>query len=81
MTDAIARDGLTPDQWRDRAACSGRSDINWFPERGEDQAAAKAVCAGCPVKDPCLEDALTHGGPGIWGMTSERERRFMRRVS
>jgi hypothetical protein len=48
----------------------------FFPERGETAGAARQVCAACPVRQPCLEYALsnriTHG---IWGGLTERERR------
>jgi len=41
---------------------------------------AKAVCAGCPLKDPCLEYALRNGEIGIWGGTTESDRRRLRRT-
>jgi len=41
---------------------------------------AKAVCASCPVRQPCLAFALdTHQGYGIWGGYDEDERRVMLR--
>ena len=52
----------------------------FFPQRGDVPGvrAAKAVCAGCPVRAPCLADGMdTHHG--IWGGLSERERRRVRR--
>jgi len=37
---------------------------------------AKAICAMCPVREPCLAYALRIRGPhGIWGGMSESERR------
>ena len=37
---------------------------------------ARAICKGCPVLDTCLEYALTERiEHGVWGGTSERERR------
>lgn len=52
----------------------------FFPNRGENTAPAKAACGRCPVKDDCLDFALTNGEKfGIWGGTSERERRRIRR--
>lgn len=44
-------------EWRTRAACRGRSDIDWFPNRDRDAAHALAICAGCPVVAECLADA------------------------
>lgn len=44
-------------------------------------ARAKAVCAGCPVREACLEFALANDERwGVWGGTSERQRRAMRVV-
>jgi WhiB family redox-sensing transcriptional regulator len=38
--------------------------------------AARRVCADCPVKTECLEYALANRiDHGVWGGTSERERR------
>jgi WhiB family redox-sensing transcriptional regulator len=51
----------------------------FFPERGEYVDAAKAVCSHCPVRQTCLEYAIsTNERWGIWGGTSERERRPLR---
>ncbi|MCB1258049.1 MAG: WhiB family transcriptional regulator [Microthrixaceae bacterium] len=62
------------------ANCMGVDPDLFFPERGASTAEAKAVCEGCVVKDLCLESALANGEKfGIWGGTSERERRALRR--
>lgn len=56
-----------------------QTDI-FFPDQGGDYEVAKEVCAGCPVKEPCLEFALAGGEKyGIWGGMSERQRRRLRR--
>jgi hypothetical protein len=36
---------------------------------------AKKFCAGCPLVEPCLRHALENGEYGVWGMTTERERK------
>jgi WhiB family transcriptional regulator, redox-sensing transcriptional regulator len=48
--------------WRLEAACREVDPELFFPEPGQvpQAAAAKAVCAGCGVRGPCLEAAL-HG--------------------
>jgi WhiB family redox-sensing transcriptional regulator len=58
----------------------------FFPERGASTTEAKAVCAGCPVTEDCLwfalgatDDRVPVQKFGIWGGTSERERRRLRR--
>jgi WhiB family redox-sensing transcriptional regulator len=65
--------------WAARAACRGLEPELFFPARGASTREAKAVCAVCPVRAECLEDALEHHeGHGIWGGMSERERRRIR---
>jgi WhiB family redox-sensing transcriptional regulator len=39
---------------------------------------AKAVCAGCPVRSACLVFALERDLEGVWGGTTEDERRALR---
>lgn len=66
--------------WQSQANCLGVDPDLFFPERGASTAEAKAVCAGCVVREQCLEYALANGEKfGIWGGTSERERRVIRR--
>lgn len=74
------------DEWRDLSACSHTSPELFFPigttGLALDQIAiAKAVCAGCSVHTECLEFALmTNQDTGVWGGTSEEERRKLRKV-
>lgn len=58
----------------------------FFPERGGSSKAARAVCATCPlaIRRTCLIWALEHPTEtvyGVWGGTSERERRLMRKFN
>lgn len=46
----------------------------FFSTDREGIAAAKRVCASCPLLAPCLQRALTNGEHGVWGGTSEDER-------
>lgn len=75
-------DLLHPPAWHADAACRDHPELSWFPDRGEDLRPARAVCASCLVRSECLsaalEDAYTNG---VWGGTSERERRRMRRAA
>ena len=67
--------------WRAHAACRHEDPELFFPPgRGEaavDQiAAAKDVCARCPVRRECLEFAMVHRQrDGIWGGLTDQERR------
>lgn len=55
----------------------------FFPLSGLDDlgAAAKRVCASCPVRTDCLAVALTYGEDfGIWGGLTAAERRALATV-
>ena len=70
---------VTPEgepDWRDLALCAEADPDEWFPEKGGSSRKAKAICAGCPSRLPCLEFALENNeGYGIWGGLSEQQRR------
>lgn len=64
--------------WRKHARCLGMDPGVFHPPGELDEAAAPAVavCSVCPVREPCLEFAITHGEHhGVWGGQTERERR------
>lgn len=67
-------------EWFERSKCRGLGDL-FFPERSNAQVdAARAVCHTCPVEKQCLEYALEKKERfGVWGGTSERERRKLQR--
>lgn len=68
-----------PTPWQDLGACHGLDTSLFFPGRGESVAEAKAVCARCMVRSECADYALASGQRfGIWGGTTERERRRIR---
>ena len=65
--------------WCQRALCKNLTTSDFFPKRGDSTLHIKTICRGCPVVKPCLEYALRNKEKfGIWGATSERERRKMR---
>jgi WhiB family transcriptional regulator, redox-sensing transcriptional regulator len=65
--------------WRYRAACRGADLEVFFPGRGESAEPARQICARCPVRQPCLDYAISHGiVDGIWGGLAERDRRPLR---
>jgi WhiB family redox-sensing transcriptional regulator len=67
------------------AACSNEDPELFFPVGSTGPAArqirrAKAVCATCTVRSPCLAFALTSNQEfGVWGGCDEDERRLLRR--
>ena len=75
---------IEPPSWMRDAACKEHPELDWFPEAESvrDARRAKTVCRRCLVRTECLAYAMSLGGlcRGIWGATSERERRRRRRV-
>jgi WhiB family redox-sensing transcriptional regulator len=84
MTDLRHLPGPTSDvwEWQLHGACRGLDTEQFFhpdnergPRRVAREAAAKAVCARCPVIRECAEHALRAREPyGVWGGLSESER-------
>ena len=66
--------------WMRDAVCVETTGVEFFPERGKPTAPAKAVCAGCLVRNDCLVFAMMHDIRwGVWGGLSSLERRELRR--
>lgn len=71
--------------WRRDAICRDTDPDLFFPVGTTGYALvqierAKQVCGECPVRVDCLQYALdTNQDSGIWGGTSEEERRTIRR--
>ena len=63
-------------EWMARGNCSFEPPATFFPSDGVGVEVAKRICETCPSKEPCLEYALAHRiDHGVWGGTSERQRR------
>lgn len=45
----------------------------------ENERVVKEICNGCPLRAPCALYAIETGQHGIWGGTTEGERRELRR--
>ena len=73
------------DDWRVDSACRDTDPDLFFPVGTTGPAieqidSAKAVCGECLVQAECLEFALTtNQDSGVWGGTSEEERRKLRK--
>jgi WhiB family transcriptional regulator, redox-sensing transcriptional regulator len=66
------------------ALCREHPEVKFHPGRGEPTTPAKAVCARCAVRAECLDYALSRPADqclGVWGGTSVRERRALRRAA
>ncbi len=74
------------DDWRRVAACRNTEPDLFFPVGTTGPAvdqieAAKRVCRSCEALEPCLDFALaTNQESGVWGGTSEEERRKLRKA-
>lgn len=87
MTDIRRLPGPTVDKWEWQllGACRNEdTDLFFHPEgergpsRSAREAAAKAVCARCPVLAVCRAHALAAHEPyGVWGGLSESEREVL----
>jgi WhiB family redox-sensing transcriptional regulator len=71
--------------WLAEAACQDLDPELFFPERGHARqgTAAKQICAGCPVQQPCSDLAIKAasgraGDHGIFGGTKPHERTRLR---
>lgn len=79
-TEALSRMSLA---WQDDALCGGLSSTVFFQECSGVEGTrniemVKKMCQRCAVRQQCLEYALANDERwGIWGGTTERERRRM----
>lgn len=71
----------TPQAWMEDAACVGQPPDLWFPKASESGAAAKEVCATCPVAGECIDYAMSDTNSymyGIYGGLGGKLRRELR---
>ena len=63
-------------EWMAEGKCREVHPSTFFPSDGVGVDLARRICAECPVRAMCLEYALRNRiDHGVWGGTSERERR------
>jgi WhiB family redox-sensing transcriptional regulator len=67
--------------WRFDASCRDVDPEIFFPVSAKPEFAreALAICATCPVREQCLSWALEIGADGVWGGTTDEQRRDLRR--
>lgn len=62
--------------WMRQALCREIANPEIFhPRKGKPVGEAGEICRLCPVAPECLRYALEHHEYGIWGGTSEKQRR------
>lgn len=64
-------------EWVDKSACADMNPDIFFPKKGDYRTLmlAKSICADCVVKEECLEYAIKTRASGVYGGTSEKQRR------
>jgi WhiB family redox-sensing transcriptional regulator len=73
-------DFLQRPEWHQRAACRGMGHGSFVRGEKADYGPTRELCDGCPVRQDCLEAALADDSlVGLWGGTTDRERRELRR--
>ena len=69
-------EATTEAAWMAGGSCRNHPPATFFPSDGVGVERARKICATCPSQEPCLEYALVNRiDHGVWGGTSERERR------
>jgi WhiB family redox-sensing transcriptional regulator len=70
--------------WQDLARCDGADPLLFEDHRRREQ--AKTLCAGCPVRSNCLEQAMQMEGDrsarwraGVWGGLDAEQRAHLAR--
>lgn len=85
MTIAVLPERHAQDHWVNYARCAGHPNPRlWFVEVGKDEGyrEARCVCVECPVRLPCVVQAIKQEGVrsgraqrwGMWGGTTPVER-------
>ena len=71
---------VAPPEWMADGLCAEVDPELFYPEGGESNRDAKRICGGCEVRPECLAYAIANRERfGVWGGTTERERRRMHR--
>ena len=65
--------------WQENAACKNMDPNLFMSSKAIDISAARAVCLGCIVIRECLSYALANDEKGIWGGSTEKQRRRIKR--
>jgi WhiB family redox-sensing transcriptional regulator len=79
--DILSVPVLDEKPWAAFAACKDHPQTSFFPLNRQEEAAALAICAICPVREDCLDHALaTNERFGVWGGATEKDRRRLLRL-
>jgi hypothetical protein len=68
-------DGPKASDWWRQAECAQNLDRDWFTDRADETLRCRLICYRCPVRNPCLHEAITERDPwGVWGGLTVEER-------
>lgn len=66
----------------EKANCITADPDLFFPENNDEYKVkvplAKKICIGCPVAVACVTTAIENNYPGVWGGTTESERKGLK---
>lgn len=88
MTDKVPVYGVEPEAWMTdpNRSCVGLDPNLFFrplreqgPYDPDWDMAARAVCWTCPFRQECAEYAMVHHLEGVWGGTTDEQRRSIKR--
>lgn len=81
MDPSIACDGLPTSWWYPNYHADDYAETReQQQERQHHNQIAVQLCKSCPLKEQCIEWAITHDEYGIWGGTFEGTRRKIRKA-
>lgn len=76
--ELLERDLGTP-AFFSNANCKDADPTLFFAESNSQIAQAKGVCASCPIQQMCLDWAMQNAEDGVYGATTPRERKKLRK--
>lgn len=65
--------------WKELAKCTPTDTHLFFSSDPKEQKKAKTICQTCPVKAQCLNHAIVTNQHGIWGTTTDTQRKWIHR--
>ncbi len=82
MLDILSAPIIDEKPWAVFASCRDERGMTFFPQSKGEEKKALSICGICPVRQDCLDHALaTNERFGVWGGTTEKQRRKLRSVA
>ncbi len=73
----LKRRAHPPDGWKIHGVCRSMDHFLFYSDIQAQIREALEACGKCSVRTECLEYALANQEFGVWGGTTERQRRMM----